>query len=69
MRPKIEPKPIEKSVPSDKFIVSKTDTRGIITYANPVFIEISGYTEDELIGANHNIIRHPDMPRTVFKLL
>jgi PAS domain S-box-containing protein len=69
MRPKIEPKPIEKPVPSDKFIVSKTDTRGIITYANPVFIEISGYEEDELIGANHNIVRHPDMPRTIFKLL
>jgi PAS domain S-box-containing protein len=69
MRPKIEPKPIEKPVPSDKFLVSKTDTKGIITYANPIFIEISGYTEDELIGANHNIVRHPDMPRTVFKLL
>jgi PAS domain S-box-containing protein len=69
MRPKVEPKPIEKPVPSDRFIVSKTDTKGIITYANTVFIEISGYSEDELIGANHNIIRHPDMPRTVFKLL
>jgi PAS domain S-box-containing protein len=69
MRPKIGSKPIEKPVPSDKFIVSKTDTRGIITYANPVFIEISGYEEDELIGANHNIVRHPDMPRTIFKLL
>lgn len=69
MRPKIEPKPIEKPVPSDKFLVSKTDTKGIITYANPIFIEISGYTEDELIGANHNIVRHPDMPRTIFKLL
>jgi PAS domain S-box-containing protein len=69
MRPKIEPKPIEKPIPSDKFLVSKTDTKGIITYANPIFIEISGYTEDELIGANHNIVRHPDMPRTIFKLL
>lgn len=63
------PRDIEKTVPSDRFLVSKTDTKGIITYANPVFIEISGYTEEELIGANHNIVRHPDMPRTVFKVL
>jgi hypothetical protein len=40
MRPKIEPKPIEKPVSSDKFLVSKTGTKGIITYANPIFIEI-----------------------------
>lgn len=51
------------------FIVSKTDTKGNITYANDLFIEISGYTEKELIGAPHNILRHPDMPRAVFKLL
>ena len=50
------------------FIVSKTDTRGIITYGNPIFIEFSGYTEQELLGAQHNIIRHPDMPRAAFKL-
>lgn len=51
------------------FIVSKTDTKGNITYGNETFIEISGYTEEELIGAPHNILRHPDMPRAVFKLL
>lgn len=50
------------------FIVSKTDTRGIITYGNPIFIEFSGYTERELLGSQHNIIRHPDMPRSAFKL-
>ncbi|MBS1190483.1 MAG: aerotaxis receptor Aer [Rhodocyclaceae bacterium] len=50
------------------FIVSKTDTRGIITYGNPIFIEFSGYTEEELLGSQHNIIRHPDMPRAAFKL-
>lgn len=50
------------------FIVSKTDTKGIITYGNPIFIEFSGYTEAELIGSQHNIIRHPDMPRSAFKL-
>lgn len=50
------------------FIVSKTDTRGIITYGNPIFIEFSGYSEKELLGVQHNIIRHPDMPRAAFKL-
>ncbi len=53
----------------DMFIVSKTDTKGNITYGNETFIKISGYSEDELIGAPHNILRHKDMPRVVFKLL
>lgn len=52
----------------DDFIVSKTDTKGLITYGNPIFIEFSGYSEAELIGSQHNIIRHPDMPRSAFKL-
>ncbi|MBU3696907.1 MAG: aerotaxis receptor Aer [Rhodocyclaceae bacterium] len=52
----------------EDFIVSKTDTKGIITYGNPIFIEFSGYSEAELIGTQHNIIRHPDMPRAAFKL-
>ncbi len=43
-------------------IVSKTDIKGKITYVNPYFIEISGFTESDLIGAPHNIVRHPDMP-------
>jgi PAS domain S-box-containing protein len=51
------------------FIVSMTDTTGRITYGNRIFIEFSGYSEEELIGTQHNIIRHPDMPRAVFKLL
>lgn len=51
------------------FIVSKTDLKGKITYGNDLFIEISGYTEKELIGAPHSILRHSDMPRAVFKLL
>lgn len=50
-------------------IVSKTDTKGIITYANPKFCEISGYSAKELIGKPHNIIRHPDMPSSAFKEL
>ncbi len=53
----------------DMFVVSKTDTRGNITYGNDTFIEISGYNEEELIGAPHNILRHKDMPKAVFKLL
>lgn len=53
----------------DDFIVSKTSAKGIITYGNPIFIEFSGYSEEELLGSQHNIIRHPDMPRAVFKLV
>jgi len=51
------------------FIVSKTDTKGRLTYVNKIFIEMAEYTEEELLGKPHNIIRHPDMPKTVFKLL
>jgi len=51
------------------FIVSKTDLAGRITYGNEIFIEFSGYSEEELLGSQHNIIRHPDMPRAVFHLL
>jgi len=53
----------------DKIIVSKTDMKGIIIYANDYFVEVSGYSEDELLGKPHNIIRHPDMPKAVFYLL
>jgi PAS domain S-box-containing protein len=59
----------EKVLKEDDFIVSKTDLKGIITYGNRIFIQISGYSEAELLGAPHNILRHPDMPRVVFKLL
>jgi len=48
-------------------IVTKTDTKGIITYANEKFCEISGYTKEELIGSPHKIVRHPDMPSSVFQ--
>jgi PAS domain S-box-containing protein len=65
----INPVDIEREIPPDRFLVSKTDLKGIIKYANTTFIEISGYSEEELIGKNHNIVRHPDMPRSVFKLL
>jgi len=52
-----------------KYIVSKTDLKGIITYGNDYFVEISGYSEAELVGQPHNLIRHPDMPKAVFKLV
>lgn len=58
---------IETSVPQNQLIVSRTDLRGIITYANDTFAEISGYSVDELLGHPHNIVRHPDMPKSVFK--
>lgn len=51
------------------FIVSKTDTKGHITYGNEIFIRMSGYKEKELLKAPHNILRHRDMPAVVFKLL
>ena len=50
---------------NDKSIVSKTDLKGLITYVNPYFMEVSGFTEDELIGAPQNIVRHPDLPSFV----
>jgi PAS domain S-box-containing protein len=65
----INPGTIEKQMRQDDFIVSKTDAQGRITYGNKIFIEFSGYTEEELLGAQHNIIRHPDMPRSAFNLV
>ena len=63
------PTGIERRFGDDEIIVSKTDTTGRITYANRVFQRVSGYAEAELLGQPHSIIRHPDMPRCVFKLL
>jgi PAS domain S-box-containing protein len=65
----ITPTTVEKVMREDDFIVSKTDLKGRLTYGNRIFIEYSGYSEAELLGSQHNIIRHPDMPRAVFKLL
>ena len=52
-----------------RYIVSKTDPKGIIEYGNDYFVEISGYSEAELIGKPHSLIRHPDMPKVVFKMM
>lgn len=62
-------KPQEITLDKKRYIVSKTDRRGVIQYGNDYFVEISGYKESELIGQPHNIIRHPDMPRIIFKLM
>ena len=59
----------EKMLSEEEFIVSKTDTEGHILYGNKTFIKISGYKEEELLGQPHSILRHPDMPKAVFKLL
>ncbi|MBL8805456.1 MAG: PAS domain-containing protein [Rhodospirillales bacterium] len=59
----------ERTFGEDEVIVSKTDTKGKITYGNEVFLRIAGYPESEIVGAPHSILRHPWMPRCVFKLL
>lgn len=59
----------EVPFPANGVLVSKTDTKGVITYANDAFVAISGYTREELIGKSHNIVRHPDMPPSAFKWL
>ncbi len=56
----------ELELSDQKSIVSKTDLKGRITYINPYFIEVSGFTEEELMGSAHNIVRHPDMPPEAF---
>lgn len=65
------PTPSEREVDwnKTKVLLSKTDTKGTILYANEAFIDVSGYDEFELIGQPHNVIRHPDMPKVIFKFL
>ena len=57
---------VETKVRDNQYLISKTDMKGRLIYANPAFIEVSGFTRDELIGKPHNIIRHPDMPPAAF---
>jgi PAS domain S-box-containing protein len=59
----------EVTFPEGEVLISKTDTKGIITYCNDAFERLSGYSRDELIGKSHNIVRHPDMPPQAFKWL
>jgi len=53
--------PIEAPFPKGRYIVSRTDLKGITTYANDTFVDLSGFSREELIGKNHNLVRHPDM--------
>ena len=65
------PTPIDKEVVWDKSltIMSKTDLFGTIEYANDTFVDVSGYEDYELMAQPHNVIRHPDMPKVIFKVL
>ena len=67
----IKPTPIDEEIVLDpkRYIVSETDEKGKITYCNDYFKEVSGYSDEELIGHPHSVVRHPDMPKVVFKLL
>jgi PAS domain S-box-containing protein len=65
---KIKPTGVERKLGQEEIIVSKTDTSGRITYVNQTLLKISDFTEADLIGQQHNIVRHPEMPRSVFKL-
>ena len=68
-RPKIKPTGVERKLGEEEIIVSKTDPTGRITYVNQTLLKISDFTEADLIGQQHSIVRHPEMPRSVFKLL
>ncbi|RLD74487.1 MAG: histidine kinase [Bacteroidetes bacterium] len=68
---KDRPTPIDKEIliPDEEVLISVTDPKGIIIETNDIFTKISGYSKDELIGSSHNVIRHPDMPRIMFKIV
>ena len=68
-RPTVAPTGRERVFGEDEIIVSKTDLQGRITYANSVFLRVAGYAEEDVLGQPHSMIRHPGMPRAVFKLL
>jgi len=63
------PTDVEREVSSVDMIVSKGDAEGNITYTNPIFMKISGYTQGELLDKPHSILRHPDMPKVIFQYL
>jgi len=67
----VRPTPINEEIKLDKhkYIMSRTDKSGVIEFGNDYFFEISGYSPNELIAQPHNVIRHPDMPQVVFKLM
>ncbi|HFS85298.1 MAG TPA: PAS domain S-box protein [Epsilonproteobacteria bacterium] len=65
----VTPTEVEQEVKSVDIVVSKGDKEGNITYANPIFVKLSGYGQGELLDKPHSILRHPDMPKIVFKFL
>lgn len=69
MRLNLPVTPVEQRFPPDQRLISATDTASLITYCNPEFAAISGYSEAELIGSPHNLVRHPDMPPAVYALM
>ena len=66
---KVRPSGVEHIMRPGDVIISKTDLRGAITYCNDIFVEYSGFTESQLYGSPHSLVRHPEMPRAVFFLL
>lgn len=66
---KIEPTNVEHEVKSVDLIVSKSDEKGVITYGNPIFIKLSGCSQGSLLDQPHSLLRHPDMPKVIFKYL
>jgi aerotaxis receptor len=69
LKPKIAPTQHEVRLQDSDLIVSKTDLTGRITYVNRTFMRISNYSESEVLGKQHNVVRHPDMPRGVYRLM
>jgi len=65
----IKPSGNEIKISPRDILVTRTDHQGVINYCNDTFLEVTGYTEREVIGANHNIVRHPDMPKVIFHLM
>ncbi|MCC4310058.1 methyl-accepting chemotaxis protein [Alcanivorax marinus] len=57
----------EYTLNGEDFLISRTNLRGRITYANPAFVQVSGFSNEELVGSPHNIVRHPDMPEAAFE--
>ena len=70
MKPRtITPTDQERILPADRYILSTSDLSGRITSVNDLFIEFSGHPENDLLATQHNIVRHPDMPRAVYSIM
>jgi PAS domain S-box-containing protein len=65
----VAPTGVERMLGADELIVSKTDAKGVLTYVNTVFCRMAVAAEEDLLGQPHNVVRHPDMPRALFKYM